>query len=402
MLVLVLWDGLYCTWAERWVRGGIAPALANHPLRVGVPPCVRGGAAGFVVERDGVVLEAAGSARRAGVRSGMSVAAARRLCRGTEVAFVRHDPVGVLPLVETFRDACAGLTPAVEPLGERAVLLDLGARADPVEVLSRLAGELRGQGTLLAGAGAGRIVVVAAARLAGRLAAGGRGRGPGWVQAAGGEGADGEGAPAHCPRPQFLRRPGRDGSLPFYMVAVPGPAGASFLAPWPLTLLTLPEGMASSAEDGDGATGRPCLAEEEVAALARLGVRTCGDLLSLPPSFLAQVVGAVPAARMAALCRGEAGPPVAALWPPPEVVWRSGEGATASAVLWREAAGSLAEGLRGRGVCAREFHLEWDGGLGPRRVVRILDPPVGEGGSPASWPRWRISLRISLRSLLMS
>ncbi len=344
MEVLILWEGLYCTWARRHF-----PAAA----------------AGSVVEGDGLVLEADGIARRMGVRPGMPAAAARRICHGREVAFFRHDPCGVLPLVEFFRDACARLTPLVEPLGERMVLLDLGERAEPTEALSRLAETLGGSGALLAGAGAGRGVAVAAVRLARRLAAGGC-RGP--------------------LSPPFLRRPARNGGLPLCLVAVPGSAGASFLAPCPLALLVAPGGPGGSARGRDGSGGSPFLAEEEVAALARLGVRTCGELLSLPRSSLVQVVGSGAAARMVALCRGEAGPPVSPRWPPPEIVWRSGEETTAGPLLWREAACVLAERLRAAGWAAGEFHLEWKGELGLRRVVKVLPLPVREEG------RMRITL----------
>lgn len=323
MVLLVFWEGLYLTWASSLpgFRDGARPAL--------------------VVEAGGVVREACPRARAAGVMPGMAVPVARRLLQEAGLAVVARDHWGVLPFVERFRYACTALSPAVEPVGERAVLIDLGPRGEPVEAVARLAGGLMGEGRIVAGAGASRGVAHAAARLARAWAERGR--------------SDGRGT-AGEPAPLFVRRAEEGASLPFYVVAVLPGADRDFLAPLPLTALPVPAAAA--------------------AVLARRGVRTCGELLALPPGLLTGAVGPALGGELLALCRGEGGTPVKPAWPPPEVVWRSADGVRPGEPLWREAASAVASGLRERDSGFLELHLEWEGGDGLYRARRWLTRPV--------------------------
>lgn len=102
-------------------------------------------AAPLAVVQDGVVLEASPAAAAAGVVPGDPEAQAARRCPG--LVRVAHDPVRAREAALAVWDICARATPFVEPDGERAVFLSLGAggrrglahpMSAPVEAVLRL------------------------------------------------------------------------------------------------------------------------------------------------------------------------------------------------------------------------------------------------------------------------
>jgi DNA polymerase-4 len=91
--------------------------------------------------RRGVVTAASYEARPFGVRAGMPLAEARRLCPGAE--YVEGNPEKYVGLSLQLCDLYLTLTPDVEPFSVDEAFLDLGRGADTVEAALAVAGELQ-------------------------------------------------------------------------------------------------------------------------------------------------------------------------------------------------------------------------------------------------------------------
>lgn len=97
------------------------PALLGAPGAVGTP--TRG--VPLAVVENGIVLEASPEAMALGVAAGDPADQAARRCPG--LVRVAHDPVRAREAAAAVWDMCVRVTPFVEPDGDRAVFLSLGA-----------------------------------------------------------------------------------------------------------------------------------------------------------------------------------------------------------------------------------------------------------------------------------
>jgi DNA polymerase IV len=199
----------------------------------------------------GVVLSATYEARTFGVRSAMPVTQARRLCPHAIFVPPRHEVYGAASreIMRLFRE----ITPEVEPLSLDEAFLDVGGAirrlGPPAHIAGLIRGSVRDQQGLTCSVGVASCKFVA--KLASTLS-----------------------------KPDGLR-------------VVPVDQVLDFLHPLPVSALW-----------GVGAqTGK---------ALARLGLRTVGDIAHTPPDTLQRELGAAAGAHLSALAWGRDERPVVA------------------------------------------------------------------------------------------
>ncbi|MCL5677044.1 MAG: hypothetical protein M1602_04125 [Firmicutes bacterium] len=252
---------VYGLYAAAEARGGPAPA----PL---------------LVHEAGKVVDMSLAAAREGVVPGQRLRQAEHHCPG--IKRVEMEEANYRDRVRAFREVVAAASPRVEPLGNREVLADLTGVPTPAKVARQLAVKLAERPGLLVAAGLGNSRLVA--RIAGRQA--------------------GDALLAHWQRKRNslpALQPRLLGDRAALASVVPGQE-AAYLAPLDLgQLWTLPP--------------------ELIASLAHLGFARIGDLARVPETQLFRRFG--PLGSLAARsARGIDPQPVAALYPPVEVVER--------------------------------------------------------------------------------
>ncbi len=203
----------------------------------------------------GVVMSASYEARAHGVRSAMPAVRARRLC--PDAVFLPPDFEAYRAHANRFREVLLAYTPLVEPVALDEAFLDVGGAGrlfgPPEEVARRIREDVRRE------VGVTCSVGVAPGKLVAKLAS---------------------------------ARAKPDGLLVVRRGEV-----AAFLDPLPVDALW-----------GVG--------QQTAALLARLGVRTVGDLARTPEALLAPLVGEGQARALGALARGEDDRPVVPYEPP--------------------------------------------------------------------------------------
>ena len=290
----------------------------------------------LAVAADGRIVSCDASARRGGVRAGMSAAEALAACGALEVAVA--DPAADLAALRGLGEALLAIAPAVEIGVPDVLLLDAGA--------AHLAGVGRGD------RGAGQDPGDAEAALASR----GRALAAelGWTTRAAVAGGRG---PARA-----LARHG-----PGEAVRVAPGEEARALAPLPLAALALPDGVA----------GR----------LEALGVRDAGALARLPPETLAHRFGEAGVAAWR-LARGQDETPLVPFAPetlPVEAIELEAPAESAEPLLFalKRIADRVAARLAGRGLGATRLKLVLK--LDPRGEERVLIPLAHPTASAARW-----------------
>ncbi len=206
----------------------------------------------------GVVMSASYEARAFGIRNAMPAVRARRLCPDT--VFLPPDFESYRAHSNRFREVLLSVTPVVEPIALDEAFLDVAGAVllfgPPEEIAERVRREVRSE------VGVPCSVGVAPNKLLAKLAS---------------------------------RQAKPDG-----LVVVRNEAVAAFLEP-----------LAARALWGVG--------EKTVETLARLGVKTVGDLARTPPAVLARLIGDQHARDLHDLSRGIDGRPVVPYEPPKSV-----------------------------------------------------------------------------------
>jgi DNA polymerase-4 len=244
----------------------------------------------------GVVLSATYEARAFGVRSAMPVSQARRLCPQATFVPPRHGAYGAVSreIMRIFRE----VTPEVEPLSLDEAFLDVGGAirrlGPPAHIAALIRASVRGQQGIICSVGVATCKFVA--KLASTL------------------------------------------SKPDGLLVVPADQVLDFLHPLPVAALW-----------GVG--------EQTGKALARLGLRTVGDIAHTPEDTLQRELGAAAGAHLAALAWGRDERPVVSR--PDKSIGAEETFATDvddPAVIRRELlrlSGRTAQGLRAGGYVAR-------------------------------------------------
>ncbi|MBX6351198.1 MAG: hypothetical protein IRZ11_06790 [Clostridia bacterium] len=268
-----------------------------------------GDAAPVVVVREGRVADANAAARVAGVRRGQREAEARQAC--PQARYVTYVAERYRERREAALEAASRLSPTVEPDGDGAAWVLLGAGEDARPAAERLGRELlpRLAEEMWAGAGPNPWTAkLAAIAIAPCAAAGARSR----------------------------------DLLGLSFAEVRPEEAAERLAPLPVALLD---------------RVLPGVSEQ----LLALGLRTFGEVRDTPPAALRRALGAAAIAAQG-YCRGEDGRKLRPLWPRPAVVRAlsfpdpvAELGAIARAL--DRLASELAAGLRKAGCAGREVTL---------------------------------------------
>ncbi len=322
--------------------------------------------ASVVITRGRQVLDASPGAKTRGIEPGMPVSGARLMC--PEVIEVGYDPGRYDELADRLWEACAGYSPAVEPLDQHEAFIDLVGGPDVPGVLGRLSRDVE------AVVGVRPVFGVACCKLVARVASGVLEEArPVLIRALCDK------TPGASCRRRRSHPQGEGHRSYFAMSLAEGLLGnfvatgkeMEFLAPMPVGVLWI-------------------IDRGVIERLLRLGVRTVGEARAMGRSALVDVLGEAGYA-VYECSLGIDRSKVAPVYPKKAATFRKAFGGelTDAAVLAeavKDGAAFIERELKARAAMARRWCLEFELAGGAGRVAcerRLAKPPELYGGIAA-------------------